>query len=120
MKSEELWVCYAIIIKRVAFPKLSIFTKNERVKKMPDKEQLYTNKIFLCGALPLLKTIVQDVPSLKKKFEKVHCVFQVSCRDSEAPDGKWATHFVVNGDEWLIHANKVAERVDKSVVREIL
>ena len=80
---------------------------------MADKEQLYTNKIFLCGALPLLKTIVQDVPSLKKKFEKVHCVFQVSCRDSEAPDGKWATHFVVNGDEWLIHANKVAQRVDK-------
>ena len=76
-----------------------------------DKEQLYTNKIFLCGALPLLKTIVADVPSLKKKFEKVNCVFQVSCLDSDSPDGKWATHFVVNGDEWLVHANKVAYRV---------
>ena len=86
---------------------------------MADKEQLYTNKIFLCGALPLLKTIVQDVPSLKKKFEKVHCVYQVSCRDSDAPDGKWATHFVVNGDEWLIHANKVAERVDKQKFVEL-
>ena len=84
-----------------------------------DKEQLYTNKIFLCGALPLLKTIVQDVPSLKKKFEKVNCVFQVSCLDSDAPDGKWATHFVVNGDEWLIHANKVAQRVDKQKFVEL-
>ena len=86
---------------------------------MADKEQLYTNKIFLCGALPLLKTIVQDVPSLKKKFEKVHCVYQVSCLDKDAPDGKWATHFVVNGDEWLIHANKVAERVDKQKYVEL-
>ena len=64
-------------------------------------EAIYTNKIFLCGALPLLKTIVNDVPSLKKKFEKVHCIYQVSCLDPDAPEGKWATHFMVNGDEWL-------------------
>ena len=79
---------------------------------MPNsQEALYTNKIFLCGALPLLKTIVADVPSLKKKFEKVHCIYQVSCLDPDAPEGKWATHFMVNGDEWLVHANKVAYRV---------
>ncbi len=79
---------------------------------MASTEALYTNKIFLCGALPLLKTIVADVPSLKKKFENVHCVYQVSCLDPEAPEGKYATHFVVNGDEWLVHANKVAHRIN--------
>ncbi len=80
---------------------------------------IYTNKIFLCGALPLLKTIVADVPSLNSKFKKVHCVYQVSCLDPEAPDGKWATHFVVNGDEWLVHANKVAHRVGKQKYVEL-
>ncbi|MBE6715586.1 MAG: hypothetical protein E7573_01550 [Ruminococcaceae bacterium] len=82
-------------------------------------EAIYTNKIFLCGALPLLKTIVNDVPSLKSKFKKVHCVYQVSCLDPEAPDGKWATHFVVNGDDWLVHANKVAHRVGKQKYVEL-
>lgn len=82
-------------------------------------EAIYTNKIFLCGALPLLKTIVNDVPSLKSKFKKVHCVYQVSCLDPDAPDGKWATHFVVNGDEWLVHANKVAHRVGKQKYVEL-
>ncbi len=82
-------------------------------------EAIYTNKIFLCGALPLLKTIVADVPSLNSKFKKVHCVYQVSCLDPEAPDGKWATHFVVNGDEWLVHANKVAHRVGKQKYVEL-
>ncbi len=82
-------------------------------------EAIYTNKIFLCGALPLLKTIVNDVPSLKSKFKKVHCVYQVSCLDPDAPDGKWATHFVVNGDDWLVHANKVAHRVGKQKYVEL-
>lgn len=82
-------------------------------------EAIYTNKIFLCGALPLLKTIVNDVPSLKSKFKKVHCIFQVSCLDPEAPKGKWATHFVVNGDEWLVHADKVAHRVGKQKYVEL-
>lgn len=83
------------------------------------QEALYTNKIFLCGALPLLKTIVADVPSLKKSFEKVHCIYQVSCLDLDAPEGKWATHFMVNGDEWLTHANKVAYRVKKQKFVEL-
>lgn len=82
-------------------------------------EAIYTNKIFLCGALPLLKTIVADVPSLNSKFKKVHCVYQVSCLDPDAPDGKWATHFVVNGDEWKVHADKVAYRVGKQKFVEL-
>ncbi len=82
-------------------------------------EAILTNKIFLCGALPLLKTIVADVPSLNAKFKKIHCVYQVSARDPEAPEGKWATHFVVNGDEWLVHADKVAHRVGKQKYVEL-
>ena len=82
-------------------------------------EAILTNKIFLCGALPLLKTIVADVPSLNAKFKKIHCVYQVSCRDPEAPDGKYATHFVVNGDEWKVHADKVAWRVGKQKYVEL-
>ncbi len=86
---------------------------------LASQEELFTNKIFLCGALPLLKTIVADVPSLNKKFKKVHCIYQVSCLDPEAPEGKWATHFMVNGDEWLVHANKVAYRVKKQKFVEL-
>lgn len=82
-------------------------------------EAIYTNKIFLCGALPLLKTIVADIPSLKSKFKNVHCVYQVSCDDPDAPEGKWATHFVVNGDEWLVHADKVAHRLGKQKYVEL-
>ena len=82
-------------------------------------EAILTNKIFLCGALPLLKTIVADVPSLNQKFKKVHCVYQVSALDPDAPEGKWATHFVVNGDEWLVHADTVAHRVGKQKYVEL-
>ena len=83
------------------------------------QEALYSNKIFLNAALPLVKVIANDDPKLKKKFEKAHAVIQVSCLDPDAPEGKWATHFVVNGDEWLVHANKVAYRVDKQNLREV-
>ncbi len=82
-------------------------------------EAIYTNKIFLCGALPLLKTIVADIPSLKDKFKNIHCIYQVSCLDPNAPQGKWATHFVVNGDEWLVHADKVAHRLGKQKYVEL-
>lgn len=82
-------------------------------------EAIYTNKIFLCGALPLLKNIVADIPSLKEKFKNIHCIYQVSCLDPDAPQGKWATHFVVNGDEWLVHADKVAHRLGKQKYVEL-
>lgn len=83
------------------------------------KEEYYSNRIFLSAALPLLKVIAADVPSINKQFKKVHCVYQVSCLDPDAPGGKWATHFVVNGDEWLIHAGKTAVRVGKQPFVEL-
>ena len=71
-------------------------------------EVLLTNKIFLNAALPLLKVIANDVPSLAKKFEKVHCIYQVSALDPASPNGKYATHFTVNNGEWKVCADKVA------------
>ncbi len=66
-------------------------------------EALYSNKIFLNAALPLVKVIANDVPSLKKKFEHAHAVIQVSCLDDEVEEGKRGMHFVVNSGEWLVH-----------------
>lgn len=67
------------------------------------KEALYSNKIFLNAALPLVKVIANDVPSLKKKFENAHAVIQVSCLDPDVEGGKRGMHFVVNSGEWLVH-----------------
>ena len=67
----------------------------------------YSNNIFFNAALPLVKVIANDVPSLKKQFEKVHAIIQVSALDEEAEGGKIGMHYVVNGDEWLVHLNAV-------------
>ena len=66
-------------------------------------EALYSNKIFLNAALPLVKVIANDVPSLKKKFEHAHAVIKVSCLDPDVEGGKRGMHFVVNSGEWLVH-----------------
>jgi hypothetical protein len=70
---------------------------------MTSKEDLLTNKIFLNAALPLMKTIAEDDPKIHKMFSIVHCIYQVSCLDPDAPGGKYATHFQVNCDEWKVH-----------------
>ena len=67
------------------------------------QEALYSNKIFLNAALPLVKVIANDVPSLKKKFENAHAVIQGSCLDPDVEGGKRGMHFVVNSGEWLVH-----------------
>ena len=70
---------------------------------MLSKDAIYTNKIFLNAALPLVKTIATDVPSLAKLFEHAHAVIQVSALCDEVPEGKVGMHFVVNSGEWLVH-----------------
>lgn len=60
----------------------------------------YTNKVFMAGALPLLKTIASDVPELKKKFEGVNAIYQVSARINS--EDKEATHFIVENGEWTV------------------
>ena len=67
------------------------------------QEELYSNKIFLNAALPLVKVIATEVPSLAKKFEHAHAVIQVSCLNPEVPEGKVGMHFIVNSGEWIVH-----------------
>ena len=67
------------------------------------QEELYSNKIFLNAALPLIKVIANDVPSLKKKFEKAHAVIQISALYPDCDEGMVGMHFVVNNGEWLVH-----------------
>lgn len=72
------------------------------------KEDIYSSKIFLNCALPLAKVIATDIPSLGAKFKNTHAVVQVSALDPDAPEGKVATHFVINGlDDWQVHAGRV-------------
>lgn len=72
-----------------------------------EQDTLFSYKIFLNAALPLVKVIATDIPALAKKFEKAHCVFQVSALDPDVPGGKVATHFTVNDGEWKVCADKV-------------
>ena len=44
---------------------------------MHEQNEIYANKIFFNAALPLIKVIAQDVPSLKKQFKNVHAIIQV-------------------------------------------
>lgn len=74
---------------------------------MHTQEELYSNKIFFGAALPLVKVIANDVESLKKQFQNVHAVIQVSALDPDAEGGKIGMHYVVNGEEWLVHLGKV-------------
>ncbi|MCR5485734.1 MAG: hypothetical protein K6F09_09095, partial [Clostridiales bacterium] len=79
---------------------------------MHTKETLYANKIFFNAALPLVKVIANDVPSLKKQFEKTTAVVQISALDSEAEGGKVATYFEINCGEWQVVLNSVHETPD--------
>lgn len=67
------------------------------------QEELYSNKIFLNAALPLIKVIATDDPGLKKKFEHAHAVIQVSALYPDCEAGKVGMHLVVNNGEWLVH-----------------
>ncbi|MCC8022190.1 MAG: hypothetical protein LIO46_00135 [Clostridiales bacterium] len=67
---------------------------------MASYETIYTNQIFMNAALPLLKTIAGDVPSLKAKFEGVNAIFQVSAMANV--EDHHATHFIVETGEWTV------------------
>ncbi len=60
----------------------------------------YTNKVFMSAVLPLMKTIATDIPELKKKFEGVNAVYQVSAMKNA--EEKEATHFIVENGEWNV------------------
>lgn len=73
------------------------------------KEDLYSSKIFLNAALPLAKVIAADIPKLGRKFNRSHIVVQVSALDPDVPEGKVATHFIINSGEWVVHTGRVTK-----------
>ena len=79
---------------------------------MHAQNELYASKIFFNAALPLLKVIATDVPSLKAKFDKLTTVLQVSALDPEAEGGKYATHFIITEGEWQTKLNAAHEAPD--------
>lgn len=79
---------------------------------MHEQKELYASKIFFNAALPLLKVIATDVPSLKAQFDKITAVLQVSALDPEAEGGKYATHFIITEGVWETKLNSVHESPD--------
>ncbi len=79
---------------------------------MHAQKELYASKIFFNAALPLLKVIATDVPSLKAKFDKLTTVLQISALDPEAEGGKYSTHFIITEGEWETKLNSVHESPD--------
>jgi hypothetical protein len=79
---------------------------------MPSDEVRYTNKVFMAGALPLMKTIASDVPQLKKKFEGVNAIYHVSAKVNA--EDKEAVHFIVENGEWKVKLGEYLgqERID--------
>ncbi len=59
----------------------------------------YSTEVFLKGALPLMKYIVADDPSLNAKFKGVNAVYQVSGKDGNE---KKAVHFIVTDGVWEV------------------
>jgi len=79
---------------------------------MHTKETLYASKIFFNAALPLVKVIATDVPSLKKQFDKLTAVVQISALDPDIPGGKAATYFEITQGEWNVVLGNVHESPD--------
>ncbi len=75
-------------------------------------ETVMTNKIFLSAVLPLVKVIANDVPNLKKKFDGMNAVFQVSALDPNVEGGKVGTYFIVEDGEWTVKNDQVFENPD--------
>ena len=58
------------------------------------EETKYANKVFMAGALPLLKIIANEDPKLSAGFKrkKLNAIYQVSAMDEGE---KHAVHFIV-------------------------
>ena len=68
---------------------------------MASREDILTNKVFLCAVLPLIKTIAMDDPKLAKKFEHAHAVIQVSAKDPDAPEYACIKELMDAVDSWI-------------------
>ncbi|MBQ1451927.1 MAG: hypothetical protein II473_04160 [Clostridia bacterium] len=70
---------------------------------MPNDETRYINKVFMAGALPLMKVIATDDPLINKLYTllRINAVYQVSAKTSGK--GKEAVHFIVEDGVWEVH-----------------
>lgn len=75
---------------------------------MGDDNALYSARIFLNAALPLIKVLVDERPELRRGFAGRSGTIQVSARDGA---GRVGTHFVVSGGEVEVVLG-LAERCD--------
>ncbi len=68
---------------------------------MPNDEARYTNKVFMAGALPLMKVIAEDDPTIRRLFrlQRINAVYQVSAKNGSK---KEAVHFIVTKGEWEV------------------
>lgn len=76
------------------------------------QEDLYAARIFFNSALSLLKVTIMSKPELKAKFAGKSFVFQVSALTDTVPEGKMATHFVVENGEFTVKVSSVHPKPD--------
>ncbi len=62
-------------------------------------DQLYASTIFLNAAVPLIKVVANDVPSLQQKFAGKTFTAQILFHDEEGDKG---THLIVTDGEWEV------------------
>ena len=69
---------------------------------MPNDEARYANKVFMAGALPLMKVIATDDKKLRLayKMQRINAVYQVSAKNGAK---KEAVHFIVTKGEWEVY-----------------
>lgn len=67
---------------------------------MTGVNDLYANRIFFNAALPLLKVLADEIPSLKKGFAGKSGIIQISAVTDDG--GLAGTHFVITDGEWEV------------------
>lgn len=66
---------------------------------MVSREDLFANRIFLNAVLPLVRVIVDSKENIKKKFQGVNAIIQISAKNSNEKVG---THFLIEDGRWTV------------------
>lgn len=82
---------------------------------MHKQEDVYSSIIFFNAVLPLMKVIANDVPDLKKKFEGMNAVIQVTALDPDFDGGKRSTCFTIKDGEWTVNLNTIHANPDVEI-----
>lgn len=82
-----------------------------------EQETIYANKLFFYAVLPVLRTIVEDTPSLAKKWKNKNKVHQVSCLFQEnGQTQKESLHYVVEDGVWSVQKGEYAGKPDSELI----